>query len=222
MNPPQRIPWPLPCPLDGARRPQFRTLRLDDGYETGMLVHSPRGSAGGPCVLYLHGIQSHPGWFAGSAAFLADNGCRVYQVERRGSGQNRIDRGHARSAEQLLGDVETAACEILRENPACPLAMAGPSWGGKLAAAYCLWPRRRVAVASLTMIAPGIVAMVDVPAATKLAVAACLFVAPKVRLAIPLDNDELFTDNPAMRAYLRADPLRLYRASAAFMYASRV
>ncbi|MCE5279477.1 MAG: alpha/beta fold hydrolase [Planctomycetaceae bacterium] len=222
MSEPPHIPWPLDCPLEGARRPQPRTLRLADGYETGMLVHSPRGPAAGPCVLYLHGIQSHPGWFAGSAAALADHGCRVYQIERRGSGHNRTDRGHARSAGQLLADLDAAAALIVRENPDRSLALAGPSWGGKLAAAYCLWPRRRAAIASLTMIAPGIAAMVDVPAATKLAVALCLLAAPKVRLAIPLDDDELFTDNPAMREYLRADTLRLRKASAAFMFASRV
>ncbi|MDP7637126.1 MAG: alpha/beta hydrolase, partial [Phycisphaerae bacterium] len=64
-------------------------------------------------VLYLHGIQSHPGWFFASADHLGQCGYEVFQVTRRGSGANRIARGHARSAQQLLQDVEVAAEYVL-------------------------------------------------------------------------------------------------------------
>ena len=61
-------------------------------------------------MLYLHGIQSHGGWFEGSACYLAEKGLHVLLPDRRGSGLNEAERGHARSAGRLLQDVvETMA-----------------------------------------------------------------------------------------------------------------
>ncbi|HAU36214.1 MAG TPA: hypothetical protein DCX07_00670, partial [Phycisphaerales bacterium] len=61
---------------------------------------------------------------------------------------------------------------------------------------------------------------VDVPFATKLAVAASLLLCPRKRFAIPLNDVELFTSNESKRQYLRDDPLRLHEATAQFLYAS--
>ena len=40
-------------------------------------------------LLYLHGIESHGGWFLPAARGLAERGCTTYLVDRRGSGLNR-------------------------------------------------------------------------------------------------------------------------------------
>ena len=76
-------------------------------------------------------------------------------------------------------------------------------------------------LASLTCIAPGLFPKVDVSLRMKLAIAASLFVHPRKAFAIPLNEPELFTDNPAMLDFLHTDPLRLHKATAKFLFVSR-
>lgn len=211
-----------PFPAPGPGWPDPEPLALDDGYRTQVYRH--RAARGAPArlpVLYLHGIQSHPGWFFASSAALAGDGHEVFQVTRRGSGTNRRERGHTRSAGQLLADIAAAEKFVLARTQAERLHLVGVSWGGKLAAARAAQTDHAGRIASLTLIAPGIAVQVDVSAATKIALAACLLACPRKRFDIPLNEPELFTDNEAMRDFLRGDPLRLHRATARLMYASR-
>ena len=212
---------PFARELTGGRRPLKISLHLEDGYQTSVYAHSPQGGPRLP-VLYLHGIQSHPGWFAGSAAHLAACGHPVFQVTRRGSGDNDRDRGHARSAGQILRDVNTACRFAMDRTGAERVHIVGVSWGGKLAAAWATWKKRIVDPASVTMVCPGIVSRVDVGFVTKLGICLSLVPAPRKRFDIPLNEVELFTDNEAMREYLRRDGLRLHRATARFLFASKI
>ncbi len=221
MNAPPNVSLPLSRPAPNGCGPEALSLRLADGYETAMHVYEPANVAGEP-VLYLHGIQSHPGWFSGSAAALAAAGHPVFMPVRRGSGAASNEPGHARSSRQLLADVTAAGRLALERTGAAALHLVGVSWGGKLAAAYASQPRLGVPVASLALVAPGLAARVDVPAATKLAIAAAALLRPRQLFGIPLSDVELFTDNPAMQEYLRADPYRLQRATARFLLASRL
>ena len=137
----------------------------------------PAAGARNP-VVYLHGIQSHPGWFSRSAAHLAACGHAVLMPTRRGSGTNRVARGDARSAGQLLEDV-AACCRLAMAKFDAPrVRLAGVSWGGKLAAAFCLRAWEGVEVESLTMVAPGIASKVDVPLSKKLAIGLALLGRP--------------------------------------------
>jgi len=207
-------------PLRQGYRPQRVTLALSDGYETSVHVHGLGGSGRLP-VLYVHGIQSHPGWFFGSAAHLAGRGHAVFQVTRRGSGDNTRDRGDAGSPGQLFDDIDAALCFIEKQTGAQRAHLLGVSWGGKLLAAYACSRQRAEKAASLTLVAPGIVPRVDVSLAAKLGIAAAILLQPRKLFDIPLSDVELFTDNEAMRRYLRRDPCRLHKATARFLYASR-
>lgn len=208
-------------PSSSTNTPALTPLTLADGYRTWVLVHKPHACNGLP-VLLLHGIQSHPAWFILSAEALSAAGHPVYQLMRRGSGINERDRGHARSPGQLLADLDTALDYMLRCERADRAHLAGVSWGGKLAVAYALQPRRQAKLAGLVLAAPGIVPRVDVPAPTKLAIAVCALLAPRRRFAIPLNEPELFTDTPALRQYIADDPHRLRRATARFLLSSRL
>jgi len=202
--------------------PVREELLLDDEYATGVFHHAPPdGASTAPPVVYLHGIQSHPGWFFGSARRLAMDGHDVFQVTRRGSGANIVGRGDAQSAGRILGDVERAVRFALERTGSQRAILLGVSWGGKLAAAYAVMPSYRRAIASLVLVAPGIVPRVDVSFGTKLAIAASLLLYPRWTHRIPLDDPELFTDNEEMREFIRRDPMSLRRASAGFLYASR-
>ena len=217
---PTPIPAFVPPP---ARHPQRRILKLSDGYETSVYVHHPPTSAPPEVrpVLYVHGIQSHPGWFYGSAMILAEAGHTVFQVTRRGSGDNTTARGHARSMGVLLEDMKTVCDFVLDEADAKQLHLLGVSWGGKLATAFAAGPSATDVIASLTLVAPGIKTPLDVSFTTKLLIAASLLVWPRWRFAIPLNDVELFTDNDEMRDYLREDPYRLHKATAKLLYVSR-
>ena len=209
--------------LPADRVPQRIILRLSDGYETSVYVHRPSVRTGGfdaRPVLYVHGIQSHPGWFVGSAAHLADSGRAVFQVTRRGSGDNHRNRGHAASAEQLLDDTAAAVRFVTQQTGCSSVHLVGVSWGGKLLACFAA-TRHDSPVASVTLIAPGLVPRVDVSGWTKAGIALSLLIAPKKRFEIPLNDVAMFTDNEPMRQYLRDDPLRLLWATAGFFWATR-
>ena len=196
-------------------------LTLPDGYVTSAYVWKPAEATDRLPVVYLHGIQSHPGWFVASAQALRDGGHVVYQITRRGSGDNARQRGHARTAGQLLRDVDAACRFAIEQTGRSACHLLGVSWGGKLAAAYMASHKRSAEIASLTMIAPGIAAQVKPPFVTRLAAGLCFGAWPTKRLTIPLSEVELFTDNEPMRAYLRADPCRLLRGSARFFVISK-
>ncbi|MFP4054226.1 MAG: alpha/beta fold hydrolase [Phycisphaerae bacterium] len=172
-----------------------------------------------PVVLYLHGIQSHPGWFTGSGAHLARAGYRVLSITRRGSGEIRWGRGDAPGAARLLDDLDDALRYARGFCRASRVHVVGVSWGGKLAAAWLAC--RSPSLASATLVAPGLAAQVDVSASTKAAIAASLACCPRRQFEIPLSEPELFTDNPAVLAYLREDPVRLKKATARFLFVSR-
>lgn len=200
-------------------------LPLAGGGHTSLFVHSPApGTPSRLPVLYVHGIQSHPGWFAGSAAFLAAAGHTVFQLTRRGSGDSQCRAGHAQSPWQLMEDLAAAGELIAHRTGSKKLHLLGVSWGGKLLAAWVgtggLFPAG-LEGASLTLVAPGLTPRVDAPVLTKLAVGLSLFCCPRCRYTIPLSEPHLFTDNPHFQQYLRDDPLRLHKATARFLYISR-
>ena len=190
---------------------------LADGYRSSFYCWDGQGPAG-DCLLYLHGIESHAGWFIESASLVNTRGWPVVLAERRGSGHNSEDRGHARSYRQLLSDVFCAARYCQHRWPICRVHLAGVSWGGKLALAAAL--RRPEFFASLTMITPGIFPRVSLSGKQKLAVLFKHLFEPKAMLEMPLEQASLFTDNPKQIDFIEHDELRLHRASVSFFWAS--
>ncbi len=214
---------PLPRsrpPADDVQAERI-TLELSDGYTTEAYHYAPPAGASGLPVVYLHGIQSHPGWFTGSCEHIARGGREVLAVSRRGSGSNTEARGHAPSADVLLDDVYRAVDFAGGKAGAERVHLLGVSWGGKLAAAAAADPDRRGRLASLVLVAPGIVPLVDVSFGVKLGVALSLLIRPRRLFEIPLGDVELFTDNEQMRRYIREDHMSLRRATARFLFASR-
>jgi alpha-beta hydrolase superfamily lysophospholipase len=71
-------------------------------------------------------------------------------------------------------------------------------------------------------VAPGLFPQVDLPAGEKVRVGVAALVRPGRPFAIPLNEPELFTDNPMRQKYIREDPLRLRSATARFLFSSRI
>ena len=196
--------------------PIHEPIELSDGYRVHArwwLPDSPIGA-----VLYLHGIESHGGWFEASASRLAATGFAVLLPDRRGSGANRRDRGHARSAGRLLADVAEHIALLESRVSGRAVHLLGVRGGGKLAAAYAA--RGLGQIGSLTLIAPGLFPQVDLPTAEKLRVGLAAVFASRRQFAIPLEDPSLVTGNPERITFIGTDSLRLRSATGGLLLAS--
>lgn len=193
------------------------SLLLPDGYRNSLYCWEGSQQAR-DCLLYLHGIESHAGWFIESAEAVNGLGWPVVLAERRGSGRNRRDRGHAHNYQQLLADVFCEAQYCRERWPGHRVHLAGVSWGGKLALAAAI--RYPETFASLTMIAPGLFPRVDLSVKDKLTVLVKHVVKPRAQLSVPLEDAKLFTDNPDRIVFIEQDQLRLHKVSVSFLCAS--
>jgi acylglycerol lipase len=203
----------------GAMNPQDRSYKTLDGTDLPLRVWRPDHPRA--ALVYLHGIQSHSGWYAASSECLARAGVAVYQLERRGSGLDRNhERGHGTRAEVWLDDV-TAAADLARGETGIPAVhLLGVSWGGKLALACA--GRQPELYRSLMLAAPGILPRIGLPLGRRLHIAGCLLTGRGGRrFPIPLADPALFTANPDRRRYVAEDPLSLREATARFLFESR-
>ena len=192
-----------------------------DGATLGYVEHRRSdGSTGRAALVYLHGIESHAGWFDAAADGLCGRGFDVYCLDRRGSGINRENRGfvsgHTDRFEDLLADVHAFVTTIAPNYDT--LVVVGLSWGGKLALGYGL--RHPNEVDGLVLITPGLVSRVDLGFLSKLGVLVCTWANPKAQFTTPIEV-EMFTDTEETLAKIRSDPLRLSRASARFFWETR-
>lgn len=199
--------------------PEFTTIRYSDDRAGCARYWKPTNASVG-AVLYLHGIQSHGGWFEGSASYLAEKGFHVLLPDRRGSGLNQQERGHVHSAGRVTLDIIEAMAWLKGKTGSAKVSLVGVSWGGKSAVGGAF--RLAEDVRNLVLVAPGLFPLIDLPASQKAVVALAALFAPKHPFAIPLNEPELFTDNPLRQAYIRDDPLRLRQATARFLFASRM
>jgi alpha-beta hydrolase superfamily lysophospholipase len=175
-------------------------------------------------VVFLHGIQSHGGWYGYSCTKLAQAGFNVSFLDRRGSGMNQQARGDAPGFRRLLDDVAeylSALPRAVTRNDkvvTLPVFLGGISWGGKLALAL---ERRHPGLTSGAMLlCPGIVARVRPTLGRRLWILLNRLPRPRKLFPIPLNDPELFTATPHWQQFLRDDPLRLHHATARLLLES--
>lgn len=196
--------------------PQIITQTVSDGYEIRGRLWSRPGAK--RAVLYLHGIQSHGGWYEWSGSTLAAAGMNVFMPDRRGSGLNSAARGDTPGMQRWLDDLDEHVAWMQRELGVDRIDILGVSWGGKLAMA---WANAHAdTVDRVLLIAPGIFPRVRISLLRKLQVGASLLTNAEQRYAIPLNDARLFTNNPAGRAFIDGDVAKLTEATARFFYYS--
>jgi alpha-beta hydrolase superfamily lysophospholipase len=196
-----------------------QTFVASDGYP----LHITNWPAVEPAcgqIVILHGVQSHAGWYARLGSVLAAAGYCASFPDRRGSGANDRDRGHARSGRRLILDQVEWLTKLRREHPGLPTTLAGISWGGKLAVITAA--RYPKLVDALALICPGLHPRVDVARKQRLEIAWAFLTNPRKTFPIPLSDPALFTANPAGQSFIAADPLSLREATAGLMAASFV
>jgi acylglycerol lipase len=199
--------------------PRVATWSASDGYPihraAWMTAGPPRGR-----VVVLHGVQSHGGWYHHLGRTLAEGGYEAHFPDRRGSGANRLDRGHTPSTGRLLADVAGYLAELREREPRVPIALVGISWGGKLAVVTA--GHRPGLVDALALICPGLHPRVGVSRRERWEIALAYFVHPRKTFPIPLSDPALFTDSPEGQAFIAADPLGLRAATARLLAASAI
>ena len=180
----------------------------------------PRG-----IVIALHGIQSHSGWYKYSSRRMAEAGFDVWFMDRRGSGRNGFQRGHAIHAMRLINDVR-ALTQLARHEhrqrseTALPVTLMGISWGGKLAAAAA--GMFHAEFDQLALLYPGLVPRIRPTwwQTIKLNFARDFEILRR-DIPIPLRDPALFTNSPEWQHFIADDPLALHTVTSSFLNAGR-
>jgi acylglycerol lipase len=194
-----------------------RTFIASDGYPLHLTLWPAAGRVRGHLVM-LHGVQSHAGWYPVLGSTLAQSGYAVSFPDRRGSGANAIDRGHARSARRLVLDLVEWLRAVRAEEPGAGVVVGGISWGGKLAVIAAA--RNPELVDGLALVCPGLLPRVGVSRRQRWAIAWAFFANRRKKFTIPLSDPALFTASSSGQAFIAADPLSLREGTAGLLAAS--
>jgi len=200
------------------------TLKASDGYELFYRRWSPPQAVSVRSrICVLHGIQSHSGWYGYSSRQLADCGHEVWFPDRRGSGKNQINRGHADHWRRLVADVVQFLHQLRGMSTAAnpvPVILMGVSWGGRLATAVA--GQRPELVEGLGLLYPALVPRIRPTRWQKFRLGlAKLFGKHRISVPIPLDDPALFTQDPVWQAAIRDDPWALHEVTTGFLIANR-
>ena len=196
------------------------TFVAPDGVELGYVAHRRAGGAARLAFVYVHGIESHAGWFDRAAELLCMQDADVFCLDRRGSGINRENRGfvsgHVDRWETLVADVHAFATPL--RGRYAQVLLIGLSWGGKLAVAHALVHPRDFD--ALVLITPGLRSRVDLRLGQKVEALIACWLRPTAAIEIPI-TPTMFTHTPAFLEAMAADPLRLRTATGRFFLVSR-
>jgi alpha-beta hydrolase superfamily lysophospholipase len=194
-----------------------KTYTVSDGYCCHYREYLARGTPRGQ-VVFVHGIQSHAGWYEYSCQRLSEVGFTVSFLDRRGSGQNTEARGDTPSFRRLLDDIAEFLRALRRQEPALPIFLAGISWGGKPVAAL---QRRHAGLCdAIALLCPGFRPQVSPSRKERLGIFLSRLISPRRLFAVPLSDSQLFTATPRWQQFVREDPLSLRQATARFFVES--
>lgn len=201
--------------VEASDRYTIEEFTASDGYKFRYRKYSseqePRAN-----IVYLHGIQSHSGWYEYSCTKVADAGYCVSFLDRRGSGMNNENRGDAPGFRRLIDDIAEFLYPL--KTTSIPVILLAVSWGGKLAAA--LQKRHPGLTDALALLCPGICPKVRPSLLTRLTILWSRIRKPTKYFEIPLNDPTLFTANPRWLEFLENDPLSLKRGTARLLLES--
>ena len=154
-----------------------------------------------PCVVYLHGLESHMGWFFNIAEFLKSRGMNVYAFDRRGSGLNR---GNCKSfcEKHILSDLEAFLDLVRYDHPESKIFLLGLCLGGKVAVSFAT--SYKYHLDGLILISPSLKNNLKFPFLDMLSI---LF-RPNSMIKSPI-KDSMFTSNEKYLKYIKKDAMRL-------------
>ncbi|MCY2940808.1 MAG: alpha/beta fold hydrolase [Planctomycetota bacterium] len=185
------------------------------GYKLHYRHFQPVGISKGT-IVFIHGIQSHGGWYETSCKKFAQAGYRVLFLDRRGSGLNEVSRGDSPSFRTLLDDLKEFLQHQRKEiTGSTPLILGAISWGGKIA--FGLEIRIANLVDGFILLAPGFCPKIQPTRKERFFIALGSLFSPRRLFNIPLNDPDLFTSNPVAQKFLKEDPFALRKATARFL-----
>jgi alpha-beta hydrolase superfamily lysophospholipase len=184
------------------------TVEASDGHP--LRLRCWEGTRTSATVLFATGVMSHSGWLRDVARRVAERGFRVVGADRRGSGEDPIDRGDAPSAGVLLDDLQRVAEAQPGDQP---LFLMGWCWGACLVVNACARATRQLD--GLILATPGIFSAQSVRARFEAEIARTGIPDTEAALASPIE-EEMFTRGPQLEDYIRRDPHRLRRLTPRF------
>lgn len=208
-------------------QPSIRELTASDGYRLYFRhwANETSDSEFRGIIVAAHGIQSHSGWYEYSSGRMAEAGFSVYFADRRGSGLNGLNRGHAAHAMRLINDIRSLTQLAVAENSDArhkkpPITLLGVSWGGKIVAATAaLFPEESD---RLALLYPGLEPKLRPTFWQRWQLNfARDFEIVKRHIPIPLEDPALFTRTPQWQEFITQDPMALHTVTSSFLNAGR-
>lgn len=205
--------WGAQIPMPEALRTAVGKGALEflpgpDGYTVPVRAYGPSG--GKTPVVLTHGLQSHSGWFAQSAAFLAGLGHPAYALDRRGSGLSEAPRGDVKDYRAWAEEILTVAEEARRRHGSVQVYLVGHCFGAIPAAVFA--GEHPELVKGLILTTPGLYTRTSVTTGQALRI---FFSASGQRdyyLPVPLET-RWFSEVPEFEAFVAGDPLALRAAT---------
>lgn len=162
-------------------------------------------------LVVVHGYAEHGARYEGLATWFASRGFAVHAHDHRGHGRSAGARCHLRRFEDLVDDLEGFLALVRSEHPDLPVTLLGHSMGALVSVAFLAERKPTVASAvtsgAALRLGPGVTR-------SRLASARLLrCVAPRLRLASPIDPEGLSRDPEVVRGYLE-DPEVVRHATA--------
>lgn len=173
----------------GRLRLHYRTLEVED----------PQGA-----LLVAHGLFEHSRRYEELAGFMADHGLSTFMLDLRGHGNSEGRRGHARSFDVLLQDLDRFRREVQGlVSLNVPLFLIGHSLGGLIALRYLeeYDPAFRAAVIT----SPWLGTVMPAPRWQIIAASVLNHILPAFPFRVRLDPNDL-TRDPDRVADYREDP----------------
>ena len=166
-------------------------------------------------VMMAHGLQSHSGWFAQSAAHIAGLGHPVYSMDRRGSGLSRSKRGNLKDFREMIADINTVCNFITARHQKDTMYVLGHCFGAIPATVYaCAYPEN---LKGLILTTPAIFTKTSIPFRYKLKIAFSRSGRRNFMVPSPLETS-WFTELEDYEAFIKSDNLSLKEATGDFYY----
>lgn len=170
------------------------------------------------CIVMVHGLQSHAGWFAHSASELALAGYTCFAYDRSGSGNSHLPKGHVESYHQWFDELSKVVEYAEAQCPSVPIHLLSLCFGAKIVLgtlALCDGFSRKISSAIFQC--PGIKTKVNLGLTNKAKVVLYSKDRTDIRIPTPL-KDALFTDEPDYLRFIENDLLALRDATPGFFF----
>lgn len=200
-------------PLEMAEHSDLDNVPSEDGTKLAVRVFGRQGTQ--TPVIMLHGLQSHSGWFVQSQTFLANLGCPVYAMDRRGSGLSEGTPGECIQFWEMANDVRAVVEWARMRHGKAKVHVFGHCFGTIPAALFTTaYPEL---VTSVILASSGIYTKIDVNLATKLRILWSKAFNQSKRFPIPL-MPEMFSELEKGVRFISNDEAKLRSVTASFYY----